>query len=104
VDSSKHEIREPDSNVTVEREPQPKKHRSARRSIEEGTQIDESDEQYPIANFPRHASRVSDSNSTLERELHREKHSSESFLTMDGIQIDKNDEQYANAAVLIQES
>jgi hypothetical protein len=44
-----HESLEPDSNVTIERDEQLKKHRSSSVSTDEGKQIDESKAHHPNA-------------------------------------------------------
>jgi hypothetical protein len=67
---STNESREPDSNVTVERDLHPEKQYWPSLSTEEGMQIDESDEQLQNADSSIEESRESDSNVTLERDSH----------------------------------
>jgi hypothetical protein len=60
---------EPDSNVTVERDPHSKKQFSPVLSIEEGMQIDESDEHVQNADSAIDESWEPDSNVTVKRDL-----------------------------------
>jgi hypothetical protein len=66
ADSSICESREPDSNVTVERDSHPEKHSLSSFSTEEGMQIDESDEQTENADSSIDESLEPDSKSTFE--------------------------------------
>jgi hypothetical protein len=73
-------------------------------SIDEGIQIDESDEQAANANFSIRESLESGSNVTVERVRHPKKQYLQITSTDEGIQIDESDEQYRNADFSIRAS
>jgi hypothetical protein len=73
--------------VIVERDLHPLKHFSQIFSIEEGKQIDESDEQSQNAEFSIHESLEPDSNVIVESELHLSKPWSQILSTEEGTQI-----------------
>jgi hypothetical protein len=87
VDFPIEESREPDSNVTVERDLHRAKHCLPSVSTEKGMQIDESDEQFENVDSPIDESREPDSNVTVERDLHPAKHCVPSVWREEGIQI-----------------
>jgi hypothetical protein len=66
-------------------------------SIDEGIQIDRSDEQDSNADLPRIEILEPDSNVKSERSSQLSKHESEMISMDEGIQIDRSDEQSSNA-------
>jgi hypothetical protein len=62
---------------------------------EEGLQIDESNGQWAIADFPKKSHFEPGSNVTVVEDLHTQKHNSQNFSTDAGMQIDESDEQFA---------
>jgi hypothetical protein len=96
ADSWMDESLDPDSNVTVERDPQLSKQCLPSRSTDEGMQMDERDEQYENANPSMDESLEPDSNVTVDRDLHSEKQFLPSLSTDEGMQIEERDEQQQN--------
>jgi hypothetical protein len=79
-----HESFEPDSNVTVDRDPHPLKHRWESVSIEDGRQIDERKQQPENVKFPRDETLEFGSNISVSSERHPWKHRAESSSTEHG--------------------
>jgi hypothetical protein len=98
-----NESREPDSNVTVERDVQSAKHPVPSFLTEDGMQSDESDPQPRNTRYPIFRSREPDSNVTVESDSHLAKHFAPSLSTEEGMQIDES-ELPLNAASPIHET
>jgi hypothetical protein len=81
-------MRQPDSNVKLERSLHLLKQKSGILSIDEGMQIDLSDEQCPNAESPRAENLEPDSNVKLERSLHLLKQKFGILYIDEGMQID----------------
>jgi hypothetical protein len=65
--------------------------------MDEGIQIDRSDEHSENAEFPRFDTRQPASKTTFERPVHAKKHDSEIVSIDDGIRIDRSERQLENA-------